>query len=214
MLKILTDTDSAANHYLYEMRSKDIQNDRARFRNNMKRLGQAMGLRISERLSFVDREADSPLGVKKVRLIEEAPVLITILRAGNPFLTGFEDIFDSADTGFIGAFRKHEGPELEVALNYEAIPECDGKTVFLLDPMLATGNSMIQAYEAICKASNPSKIFFVAVVAAPEGISYIQKNCKHDFEIWTGSLDEGLNEMAYIVPGLGDAGDLSYGKKI
>ena len=149
-----------------------------------------------------------------MRLVQQSPVLIAILRAANPFLAGFEDIFDSADTGFIGAFRKHKGAELEVALNYEAIPDCNGKTVFLLDPMLATGNSMIQAYDAICKTSNPVKIFFIAVVAAPEGISYIQQNCKHDFEIWTGSLDEGLNDMAYIIPGLGDAGDLSYGKKI
>lgn len=173
-----------------------------------------MGLRLSERLSYIDREVETPLGVKKVRLLEESPVLITILRAGNPFLAGFEEVFNDADIGFIGAFRKHEGTEMEVALNYEAIPDCHGKNVFLIDPMLATGNSMIQAYDAICATSIPARIFFVAVVAAPEGISYIQNNCKHDFEIWTGGLDEGLNDKAYIVPGLGDAGDLSYGNKI
>jgi uracil phosphoribosyltransferase len=214
MLKVLTQTDSAANRFIYELRHKDIQIHRGLFRNNLKRLGIAMALKLSEDLEYTDVEVETPLGIKEMKLIREAPVLITILRAGNPFLAGFEEVFDDSDVGFIGAYRIHEGADLDVALNYEAFPEVEGRPVLLLDPMLATGQSMIQAYDAICKRGIPSKIFFVSVVAAPEGISYIQRNCKHNYEIWTGDLDEKLNELSYIVPGLGDAGDLSFGKKI
>ena len=215
MLTILTETSSAANQFLFEMRHKDIQKHRGRFRNNMKRFGMAMALKMSEKMSYRRVEVITPLGSKSMDVLSEDLVLITILRAGSAFLEGFQEIFDEAAVGFIGAYRMESGnssPAIE--MNYKALPETAGKTVVLVDPMLATGHSMIDAAQLIAENGRPSKIYYVSAVAAPEGVNYIHEKNKLPFEIWTGSLDEKLNTSAYIVPGLGDAGDLSYGPKI
>ncbi len=215
MLTILTENSSAANQFLFEMRHKDIQKHKGRFRNNMKRLGIAMALKISEKLSYRQVSVETPLGSKLMEVLAEDLVLVTILRAGSPFLEGFQEIFDEATVGFIGAYRlESEGTSTGIEMNYKALPETKGKTVFLIDPMLATGHSMIDAALLIHESGMPRKIFFISAVAAPEGVNFIREKINVPYEIWTGSLDEKLNASAYIVPGLGDAGDLSYGPKI
>jgi uracil phosphoribosyltransferase len=215
MLTILTDTPSAANQFIFEMRHKDIQLHRGRFRNNMKRLAMAMALRISADLEFSRTEVQTPLGIKSMDILHSSPVLVTILRAGGPFLDGFLHIFDDADVGFIGAFRLESENEMQgVEMEYKALPPVQDRVVILLDPMLATGHSMINAAHEILKSGKPSKIIFAAAVASPEGIDHIKTETKIPFEIWTGDLDSNLDPSAYIVPGLGDAGDLSYGPKI
>ena len=174
-----------------------------------------MALRLSERIPYEKVKVDTPLGIKVMKMPEDNPVLITILRAGGPFLDGFLEIFDQSDVGFIGAYRVETGEDRpQIKMNYKALPVTAGKTVFLLDPMLATGKSMIDAARMIVTNGLPSKIYFISAVAAPEGIQAIRDQVEVPFEIWTGSLDEKLNPNAYIVPGLGDAGDLSYGPKI
>ncbi len=215
MLTILTDTPSEANRFIYELRHKDIQLNRARFRNNLKKLAMAMALRISEGLPYRKSEVSTPLGAKTTQIPEEPPVLVTILRAGGPFLEGFLEIFDESAVGFIGAFRLESAEKMEgVEMSYKALPDVGGKTVILLDPMLATGHSMVSAAELIQENGSPKKIIFASAVAAPEGVEFIQEQIKISYEIWTGDLDEKLNSASYIVPGLGDAGDLSYGPKI
>ena len=215
MLTILTDTPSAANQFIFEMRHKDIQLHRGRFRNNMKRLAMAMALRISADLDFSSTEVETPLGMKSMDILQSSPVLVTILRAGGPFLEGFLDIFDDADVGFIGAFRLESEQKMQaVEMGYKALPQVQNKVVILLDPMLATGHSMVNAAREIMRIGEPSKIIFAAAVASPEGVDHIKTEIKIPFEIWTGDLDSHLDPSAYIVPGLGDAGDLSYGPKI
>ena len=214
MVNILSDTKTVANQYIYELRHKDIQKDRRRFRNNMKRLGTAMAIKISENLEYQSTAVETPLGTLQIELPRESPVLITILRAGGPFLDGFLEVFDGSDVGFIGAFRLENGTTPGLEMNYKALPETTGKDVILLDPMLATGHSMSDAIRMIASNGEPRKFYLAAAVAAPEGIDYLKSSVKLPFEIWTGALDEKLNSSAYIVPGLGDAGDLSYGPKI
>ncbi|MEJ2003479.1 MAG: uracil phosphoribosyltransferase [Cyclobacteriaceae bacterium] len=215
MLTILTDTHSAACRFIYEMRHKDIQIQRGRFRNNMKRLAMAMALRISEKFPYHGVHCPTPLGDKHMDIPAEMPVLITILRAGGPFLNGFLEIFDESDVGFIGAFRLESGDRMKgIEMSYKALPETRGKTVILLDPMLATGNSMVSAADLIQENGIPEKIIFASAVAVPEGIEFIQQQIKIPYEIYVGACDETLNASSYIVPGLGDAGDLSYGPKI
>lgn len=215
MLKILNQTPSIANHFMFEMRHKDIQKDRAKFRNNLKRLGMIMGYEISKTLAYHSQTVTSPLGDVKVDLLREQPVLISILRAGLPLMEGFIEVFDQADMGFIGAYRI-EGNEEEIAVNleYKAAPSLEGRTVILVDPMLATGKSIIESVNHLMANGLPAHIHIAAAVAAPEGIDYISRLLKTEHTIWTCSLDEKLNTNAYIVPGLGDAGDLSFGPKL
>ena len=212
MINILDKTNSIANHFLFEMRNKDIQNDRGKFRNNLKRLGIAMAYEISKSLDFDPEEVLTPLGKKQVNLLSENPVVIGILRAALPFYEGFQFLYDQCDGGFIGAYRKESG-EISVNLDYLAIPSIEGRTVILVDPMLATGKSLMQSIEQIKINGNPKHIHIASVVAAPEGIDYISQSLKSEHTIWVYSLDENLDSNAYIVPGLGDAGDLSFGEK-
>ncbi len=212
MINIFDKTNSAANHFLFEMRDKDIQIDRGKFRNNLKRVGIVMAYEISKSLEYKSENVSTPLGRAKINLVADSPVIIGILRAAVPFHDGFMSFFDQAEGGFVGAYREEEG-ELTVNLDYMAIPSIANKTVILVDPMLATGKSLKKTIDKILTKGTPKHIHIASVVAAPEGIDYISQSLKANHSIWVYSLDTNLDENAYIVPGLGDAGDLSFGEK-
>lgn len=214
MFTILNKQHSIANHYLLELRDKSVQKDRERFRRNVERLGELMAYEISKKLTYHPTKVETPLGVTDVQVIKESPVLITVLRAGLPYFQGFQNYFGQADCGFIGAYRKESHSDLTIKLDYLATPTLEGKTVILIDPMLATGQSVIKSVSALLANGRPAHIHIASLVASPEGVDFLEKNLKVPNDVWTWTLDEKLNDLFYIVPGLGDAGDLSYGTKI
>jgi uracil phosphoribosyltransferase len=211
---ILNHSNSIANCYLADLRNVAVQQDRLRFRTNLERLGTLMAYEVSKSLDFESKTITTPLKETSVQLPNDDIVLISILRAALPFMDGFLKVYDKASVGFIGAWRKEEGDSIEVSLDYTAAPDLNGKTVILMDPMLATGKSLVVALNQILKNGRPKKMHICSVISAPEGISYVKENIKIDYQMWTWAVDEKLNEQSYIVPGLGDAGDLSFGSKI
>lgn len=213
----LSDHNSVVNKYLLELRDKSIQQDSMRFRNNLERTGEVLAYEISKTLDYTPVEITTPISRMNINSISEEPVLITILRAGLPFIQGFLNVFDGAQTGFIGAFREEGDASVSIRMNYLATPMLDGKTVIIADPMLATGSSLVKYLEVMFRNHQPSKLYLASVIAAPEGIEKVKvymKNHSIKWSLWTAAIDERLNEQFYIVPGLGDAGDLSYGKKL
>jgi uracil phosphoribosyltransferase len=214
MITVLNRQDSVANQYLLELRDKTIQQNRARFRKNVERLGELMAYEISKKFEYASSQVTTPLGVSTVHVPKNNPVLITVLRAGLPYFIGFQNIFGEADCGFIGAYRKESEANLTIALDYLATPSLEDRTVILVDPMLATGQSVIKAVNALVKHGKPKHVHVAALVAAPEGVALLNQNLAISHEVWTWALDEKLNEQHYIVPGLGDAGDLSFGEKL
>lgn len=211
---ILNEHKSIANQFLLELRDENIQHDRMKFRKNIERLGEVMAYELSKSFNYIEQEVVTPLGTKRIHVPDEQPVLITILRAGLPYFQGFLNFFDKADCGFIGAFRKEDEDNLTIKLEYAATPSLNDRTVILIDPMLATGRSIIDSVNAIVRNGTPSFLHVVSLVAAPEGIGYLKEHLKLPYKVWTCALDENLNNQFYIVPGLGDAGDLSYGVKL
>ncbi len=213
---ILNQKHSIANQYLAELRDVTQQQDRLRFRLNLERLGMLLAYEISKTLSYTEQTVQTPMSPSIIALPLEQPVLVPILRAGLPFYDGFVQVFDKADTGFVGAFRApHFGAEdLRIELTYQAAPSVAGRTLIVMDPMLASGKSMVQTLHALCGKQKPKHVHIAAVIAAPEGVAYLKENLKLPYSLWIAALDNGLNEKAYIVPGLGDAGDLSYGEKL
>lgn len=211
---ILNSDPSIANQFLFELRDAALQQDRMRFRKNLERLGEIMAYELSKSLEYADRNANTPLGVTRIQVVKEQPVLITILRAGLPFFQGLANFFDRADCGFIGAYRKEDEKHLTIKLEYLATTNLDGKVVVLIDPMLATGRSVLDSITALLRNGKPSYIHIVSLVSAPEGIEYLKKHVDLPYSLWTCAVDEKLNPQYYIVPGLGDAGDLSYGEKL
>ena len=214
MIFNLSAQNTIANQFISELRDKDIQLDRARFRRNMKRLGQLMAYEISKKLSFKDEIIETPLGQSSIQVLAMDPVLLTVMRAGLPYFDGFLDFFDHSDCGFVGAYRQEGSAEIVVHLDYVATPNINGRDVILIDPMLATGKSFVRAVQALLKHGRPSHIYIAALVAAPEGIHFINENLTVPYSIYTCAVDENLNHQFYIVPGLGDAGDLSFGIKL
>jgi uracil phosphoribosyltransferase len=213
-LIILGDQHSIANQFLNEIRDKERQQDRMRFRRNMERMGEIMAYEISKKLSYTGCEVTSPLASLKSVTLTSQPVIITVLRAGLVYFQGFMNYFDQADSGFIGAYRKEGGEELKINLEYLAAPGLEGRDVILVDPMLATGKSFIQSINALLKHGRPRNLHIAALIASPEGVRYIQEHLNVPYTLWTFAVDEKLNDKFYIVPGLGDAGDLSYGDKL
>ncbi len=213
---ILSNTPSIANQFLLELRDKQIQQDRMRFRKNLERLGEILAYEISKSFQYKEVEIDTPLAKTSEKTITSNPVIISVLRASLPFSQGFLNIFDQAESGFIGAFREEKnGGKIKINLGYHASPSLVGKEVIIADPMLATGKSIIKTINAILVNGKPKRIHIAAAFAAPEGIEYIQKNLKEiPFTFWLGALDKKLNHLSYIVPGLGDAGDLAFGPKL
>jgi len=210
----LGDQNSIANQFLAEVRDKSIQPDRMRFRKNLERLGEIMAYEISKRLKYQTQSIETPLTRTTVNKLENLPVLITVLRAGLPYFQGFQSFFDNADAGFIGAYRKEGGEEIKIQLEYMATPDLKNKEVILIDPMLATGKSFIRSVHELLSYGTPHHLHIASLIASPEGIQYIRENLTIPFTIWTFAVDEKLDTRFYIVPGLGDAGDLSYGEKL
>lgn len=214
MLFVLSKESSVANRFLLELRDKSIQKDPGRFRNNMTRLGEIMAYEISKKLEATMVDVETPLGKSSVEVVREEPVLITVLRAGLPYFNGFQHFFEAAPCGFIGAYRKEDTSDVTIKLDYVATPGLEGREVILIDPMLATGKSFIEAVEVLLERGTPKHLFIACVVASPEGLIYLKTHLKIPYSVWTVAVDEGLNDKFYIVPGLGDAGDLSFGEKL
>ncbi len=198
-----------------EIRDAGVQTDRLRFRKNMARLGEVLAYEMSKELTYTSQTINTPLSPMEVQVLAEQPVLISILRAGMPFFEGIQSFFDKADAGFVGAFRSQDFQSSQVVeLNYFAVPDLTNKTLVIADPMLATGRSIVDTIGHLQRYGQPARIFLLAVIAAPEGIALIRKKITTPVALWCGAVDEKLNDKAYIVPGLGDAGDLAYGPKL
>ncbi len=213
MLFVIGEQDSGASQFLLELRDIKLQQDRLRFRRNLERLGEIMAYEVSKKLSYTRRVIQTPLGQSTWNVLESQPVLIPILRAGLPYFTGFHNFFDQAECGFVGAFREENEADLRIQLDYLASPNLEDKEVIIIDPMLATGQSVTHALKELSKRGKPRHLHLVSAIAAPEGIQYLQEKVKTPFSIWTFAIDEKLDHRFYIVPGLGDAGDLSFGQR-
>lgn len=203
------------NQYIAELRDEKIQKDPMRFRRNLERLGEIFAYEISKTFNYKPVDVTTPLGVKTVNLMEEQPILATILRAGLPLHQGMLNIFDHADNAFISAFRKHyEDGSFDIQIGYMSSPEMDDRILIIADPMLASGQSMVCAYNEILAQGKPKYVHIVSVIASTFGVEYLQKNLPDtDITIWLGAVDDELTAQSYIVPGLGDAGDLAFGCK-
>ncbi len=211
---ILSQQASIANQFLAELRNKQIQKDRMRFRKNLERLGEILAYEVSKSLSYQEEEIETPLERMKMQLPSNQVVLVAVLRAALPFYQGFLNFFDQAESGFIGAFREESGEKLTVNLGYHASPNLDNKVLILVDPMLATGQSCVESLQTLLKHGTPKAIHLASAFAAPEGVEYLKQAITVPYSLWLGTLDEKLNSLSYIVPGLGDAGDLAFGEKI
>ena len=207
--------NSVFSQFMSEIRDVDIQTDSLRFRRNLERTGEIMAYEISKTLAYVTQPVTTPLGVCDCSVLAEQPVLATILRAGLPLHRGLLNFFDRAENTFISAYRIHHDDDdaFDVEVEYLASPDLEGKTVILCDPMLATGSSMVLAYKALLERGTPGRIHVATVIASEQGIRFVQENMPAETTIWTGAIDLELTPRAYIVPGLGDAGDLAYGDK-
>ncbi len=209
-------TPSLVSRYMRELRDVNIQNDPLRFRNNLKRIGEIMAYEISKRLDYTQDKVQTPLGYAMCHEITDKIVLATILRAGIPFHHGFLEFFDKAENAFVSAYRryKEKGDQFDVLIEYMATPRIDGKTVILIDPMLATGSSMELGYRALLKKGTPARLHIASVIASRQAMEYLCEVLPEGkTTIWTAAIDPDINSHSYIVPGLGDAGDLSYGEK-
>ena len=207
--------DSLVSQYLSEMRDINVQGDRLRFRRNLERLGEIFAYEMSKKLTYADKAVRTPLGVDAhCRVIAEPIVLATIFRAGVPFHQGFLRYFDNAENAFVSAYRKYKEKEnFDICIEYLASPLLDGKTLILVDPMLATGASMELSYKALLTKGNPGKLYVASVIASRKAVDYLQSVMPEDAELYVGVIDDEINAHSYIVPGLGDAGDLAYGTK-
>jgi uracil phosphoribosyltransferase len=206
---------SVFSQFMAEIRDVEIQKDRMRFRRNLERVGELMAYEISKTLVYEHRSVTTPMGVCDCSVLQTQPVIATILRAGLPLHQGFLNYFDQAENTFISAYRIHheDDDDFEVAVEYLASPDLQGKTVILCDPMLATGSSMVLAYKALLERGRPAHIHVAAVIASDQGVQMVQDKLPVNTSIWVGAIDKELTSRAYIVPGLGDAGDLAYGSK-
>lgn len=216
MMFVLNRNNSIANNYLAGIRDLNKQSNRLIFRANLERLGGLLAYELSKNLSYTSTKVNTPLGVAEENILEQQPVLITILRAGIPFYQGVLSVFDEADSGFIGAYRApHEkGATISIEMDYIAIPPIKDKVLVLIDPMIATGNSIIKAINDLMKYGIPKHIHIISAIAAVDGLANLKQNVPLPYSIWTGAVDDNLNDLYYIIPGLGDAGDLSFGEKM
>ena len=206
---------SLVSQYLAEMRDISVQSDRLRFRRNLERLGEIFAYEISKTLEYKKLAVTTPLGVEaECGVIAEQIVLATIFRAGVPFHQGFLRYFDNAENAFVSAYRKYKEKEnFDILIEYLASPRLDGKTLILCDPMLATGASMELSYKALLTKGAPAKLHVASVIASQQAVDYMQSVMPAEAELWGGVIDDRINDHSYIVPGLGDAGDLAYGTK-
>ncbi len=214
MIHNFSSTHSIFGTFLAELRDTSIQKDAMRFRRNLERISEIMGYELSKKLDYEAKVVTTPLGEAVTHQLKEQPVLATILRAGLGMHIGLLNYFDRAESAFVSAYRKHSTAEdFEIYVEYLAAPHLDGKTLIISDPMLATGNSMVMVYKALLRQGKPAKVHIVSAIAAPEALTYLRNHLPDTAEIWVGAIDDELTAQSYIVPGLGDAGDLAYGEK-
>lgn len=214
-----SEQNTVINQYMAEVRDKRYQQNRLLFRNNIRRIGQMMAYELSKTLDYRAKTVTTPLGTLDMPLPKDDLLLATVLRAGLPFHEGFLDVFDHAENGFISAYRMYtnrEHTEVGIHTEYMASPSAKGKTLVIVDPMLATGGSMAAAYGAMVATGRPHRVHIAVVIAAPEGIEMVRQSvgADEDVTLWCAAIDPGMNEHKYIVPGFGDCGDLCYGEKL
>lgn len=211
----LSEHCSLLNQYLKEIRSVDIQKDSMRFRRNIERIGEVMALEVSRALDYQTEDVRTPLGVASMPIAQDQVVVASVMRAGLPLHAGFLNMYDHAENAFLSAYRRmNEKGKLEIVSEYLAAPQLDGKTLLLVDPMLATGMSMEAAYKALLTHGQPKHIHLCCVIGTPKAVDYLQPVMPENVTLWCAAIDPVLNEKKYIVPGLGDAGDLCFGEKL
>jgi len=214
MVRNLSEQHSLISNWISELRDVEVQNDRMRFRRNLERLGEVMAYEISKTLPFQEKEIQTPLGIAGAKVIKDQPVLATILRAGLPFHQGLLNFFDRADNAFISAYRKHrKDGSFDIRLDYISCPEIENRILVISDPMLATGSSLVKTIQFLKEEGKPKEMHVVTAIACTVGIEYV-KRAEPLVTIWCGDIDDELTAKGYIVPGLGDAGDLAYGVKV
>ena len=208
--------NSILNRFVSELRDIDIQKDSMRFRKNIERVGEVLSYELSKKLNYSDTAITTPLGEKAIPLEDQDIVICSILRAGLPFHQGILNYFDKAENGFISAYRHHEGDadEFEVIVNYFAAPNLEGKTLLLVDPMLATGRTLENVLKGLENHGTPKQIHIISVIGSQEGVNHVEAIFPKNTHLWIAAIDEKLNAKGYIIPGLGDAGDLAYGEKL
>jgi uracil phosphoribosyltransferase len=214
MIINLSEKHSLVSNWVSELRDVEVQNDRMRFRRNLERIGEVAAYHISKRLSWVEKEITTPLGTSTCKMLEKQPVLATILRAGLPMHQGVLNYFDRADNAFISAYRKHaKDGSFDISLDYISCPEMEDRVVIISDPMIATGASLVKTIQFIREEGNPSEIHIVCAIACTVGLEYVLRE-EPRATIWCGDVDDEITAKGYIVPGLGDAGDLAFGVKV
>lgn len=210
----LSESHSLISNWISELRNTDIQTDRMRFRRNLERIGEAAAYEISKKLPWIETEVQTPLGIHSSKVLAQQPVLATILRAGLPLHQGLLNFFDKADNAFISAYRKHRRDgSFDIHIEYMSSPSFEDRIVIVSDPMLATGASLVKTLKLIKAEGEPLSIHVVTVIACQSGIEYLCREAGDDITIWCGDIDEEITAKGYIVPGLGDAGDLAFGNK-
>lgn len=210
----LSEQHSLISNWVSELRDMDIQSDRMRFRTNLQRIGEVAAYEISKVLPFIEKEVQTPMGIATCKILQQQPVLATILRAGLPLHQGLLNYFDKADNAFISAYRKHKKDgSFEISLDYISCPEIENRVVIVSDPMLATGSSLVKTIHFLKEEGRPKEIHVVAAIACTVGIEYVKRE-EPSVTIWCGDIDDELTAKGYIVPGLGDAGDLAFGVKV
>jgi uracil phosphoribosyltransferase len=215
MVHVLGASNSIFNQFIAEIRDEVVQKDSMRFRRNIERLGEIFAYEISKKINYEVREVNTPLGIANVSVPEEQPVVASILRAGLPLHQGVLNYFDKAENAFISAYRRHhKDGSFDIQVEYLASPDLNGKFLILCDPMLASGSSMVLTYQALLRRGIPAHTHIVSVIASSEGLDYVKKHLPENITLWIGVIDEELTAQSYIVPGLGDAGDLAFGEKI
>lgn len=216
MIQNLSLHHSIFNQFVAEIRDTAIQKDSMRFRRNLERMGEIMSYEISKQLIYETRQTQTPLGIAQTSHLVSQPVIATILRAGLPMHIGVLNYFDQAENAFISAYRKHhKDNSFDIHVEYVSSPDLDGKTLILCDPMIATGSSIVLAYKAILEKGTPKHTHIISAISSQQGVDFVKQNLPtKDFTIWCGAIDEELTSHSYIVPGLGDAGDLAFGVKI
>ncbi len=208
-------SNSLMNQFVAELRNVEVQQDRMRFRRNLERIGEIIAYEISKLLIYEEVEITTPLGAAVMNLAKEQPVIATILRAGLPMHQGFLNYFDHADNAFISAYRKHhKDGSFDIALEYVSCPSLENRTLILCDPMLATGSSMVMTYKAMLDRGVPRHTHIVCAIASAQGIAHVKSHLSENVTIWAAAVDDELTAQSYIVPGLGDAGDLAFGEKL
>ena len=215
MLYNLSDDPSIVSQYLSEIRDVDIQMDPMRFRLNLGRIASVLGYEASKKMQYTRHDVQTPLGVSNEFKMQDAPILITILRAGLAMHDGLLRTFDRCESAFVSAYRSHTSKEdFTIEVEYFAAPNLDGRTWIISDPMLASGNSMVEVYKALLKFGRPKKVIVIVAIATPQSIKLVENELPANTDVWTAAIDPELTSESYIVPGLGDAGDLAFGIKV